>query len=309
MKKENNVRVKMFRVDGDHFPFVEVTYMDKDAQEHTGLMILDSGSNRSLLSCNIVDCLTPLCRKEKTTDITTSANTVVKLSHAEFSFVMGGKLFSEEFCVNNDKLPFEQIGDMPVIGLLGNVFMQRHGLVIDYRDFSIHTSTVEQDGLDIADCDYFFPMGKGLKEFGLPIVLLSHEEEAILTMVDTGATQNMIASTTINERGMECRYLNKKDIIRGIDGEIEVDDAMVSFNLASVTKDGGVEIPQVELFKVFPNYLIAPKKDRCDEYGNQLPPVEAAIGSPFMAKEGWVLDFGTQIIYKQRNSDRQKKAV
>ena len=309
MKKENVMRVKMFRVDGDYFPFVEVGYMDKDAQEHTGLMILDSGSDKSILSCDNVDFLYPLCRKNKTTDIITSANTVVTLSHAEFSFVMGGKSFCEDFCVSNGELPLEQIGDLPTIGLLGNQFMQRHALAIDYRDFSVHTSTAEQEGFEVSDCDYFFPMEKGLKEFGIPIVLLSHDQEGFLAMADTGATHNMIASATINEIGLECRFLNEKDIVKGIDGEIEVDEAIVKFNLASLTEDEDVEIPRQEQFKVSPNYMIVPKEDWCDENGNQLPPVGALIGSPFMAKEGWVLDFGAQIIYKRKSSNHLKEAV
>ena len=303
MKNENNVRVNMFRVDGDLAPFVQVGYLDKNAQKHTGLMILDSCSNKSILSREIAESITPVCKEEnKTTDIITSANTVITLSHTEFCFVMGGKQFREEFCVSNGEFPCEKIGDLSNIGLLGNEFMQRHGLTIDYREYSFHTSIIEQDEVNISDCDYFFPIEKGLKDFGIPIVLLSHKQEAILAMADTGATHNMIASHTINDRGMEYRLLEEKDFIMGIDGKVEVDEAIVKFNLASLTEDGGVEIPRQEQFKVSPYYLIAPKEDRCDENGNQLPPVEAIIGSPFMAKEGWVLDFGKQIIYKRKSS-------
>ena len=39
MKKENDIRVSMYRVKGDAAPFVLVDYMDKDAQEHTGVMM------------------------------------------------------------------------------------------------------------------------------------------------------------------------------------------------------------------------------------------------------------------------------
>ena len=50
MKREKDVRVEMVRMEGDVAPFVQVGYMDKDAQEHTGLMLLDSGSTVNLLS-------------------------------------------------------------------------------------------------------------------------------------------------------------------------------------------------------------------------------------------------------------------
>ena len=39
MKKENDIRVEMFRVVDDLNPFIKVDYVDRDAEEHTGLMM------------------------------------------------------------------------------------------------------------------------------------------------------------------------------------------------------------------------------------------------------------------------------
>ena len=55
MKKENDIRVSMYRVKGDAAPFVLVDYMDKDAQEHTGVMMLDSGCMGNILSNKMAD--------------------------------------------------------------------------------------------------------------------------------------------------------------------------------------------------------------------------------------------------------------
>ena len=57
MKKESDIRVEMFRVQGDFAPFVKVDYMDKDAQEHTGLMLLDSGSTSNVLFSEMAERL------------------------------------------------------------------------------------------------------------------------------------------------------------------------------------------------------------------------------------------------------------
>ena len=43
MKTENNIRVQMIRMSNNFVPFVKVDYMDKEAKEHTGLMLVDSG--------------------------------------------------------------------------------------------------------------------------------------------------------------------------------------------------------------------------------------------------------------------------
>ena len=48
MKKEKNISVEMYRVVGDLNPFIKVDFVDKDAQEHTAVMMLDSGSNVNL---------------------------------------------------------------------------------------------------------------------------------------------------------------------------------------------------------------------------------------------------------------------
>lgn len=37
MKDKFYVKVKLFRVEGDAAPFIEVDYVDKNAEEHTGL--------------------------------------------------------------------------------------------------------------------------------------------------------------------------------------------------------------------------------------------------------------------------------
>ena len=55
MKKENNIRVEMVRMEGDAAPFVEVGYVDKNAEEHTGLLMLDSCSMGNILCPEMAD--------------------------------------------------------------------------------------------------------------------------------------------------------------------------------------------------------------------------------------------------------------
>ena len=157
--------------------------------------------------------------------------------------------------------------------------------------------------------DYCYEKGLASDEkFGYPF-----DPEAVANLAriiaDTGASHNQIASLTIEELGMDCNYLGEKDLVEGIGGSIEAEEAHVKFNLGSLTEDGGVEIPCQEPFKVSPNFFFSPREGQCDEYGEQLPPLEALIGSPFMAREKWVLDFDTLIIYKLREKSKLWKAV
>ena len=61
MNAENNIRVEMIRMEGGVAPFVQVSYIGKDAQERTGLFLLDSGSNENILSSEVVDVMGSLC--------------------------------------------------------------------------------------------------------------------------------------------------------------------------------------------------------------------------------------------------------
>jgi len=309
-EKKDIIKVDMIRVAGDAAPFILVAYVDKDANEHQGVMLIDSGSGQNILSCEMTNQLAPLCKREgETSSITTVSSDVVTMNKVNFSFVMGGKQFHEVFCISGNVLPVRKLGNFPVVGVLGNYFLLKHGLVIDFSDYTLHTSTITEDNFSISDCEFFFPMEKGMKYFGLPIVLLSNSEEAALAIADTGASHNQIASLTIDELGMDCNYLGEKDLVEGIGGSIEAEEAHVKFNLGSLTEDGGVEIPCQEPFKVSPNFFLTPKEGHCDENGEQLPPLEALIGSPFMAREKWVLDFDTLIIYKLREKNKLWKAV
>lgn len=303
MNEENNFRVQMIRVNGDAAPFIQVGYVDKDANEYIGVMLIDSGSNQSILSYEAAGRLTPLLKKEGETSIfSTISNDEIAMNKIQFSFIMGGKLFNEVFFVNDGVLPISLLGNTPVIGILGNIFMLKHRLVIDYSDYTLHVSTVTGENFSISNCDFFFPIEKGMKDFALPIVLLTHNKESILAIADTGATHNQIAMPTIEKRGIDCLFLGEKDIIKGMGGNIETVEAIVKFNLGSLTGEGVIEIPYQENFKVSPYFFLPPGDGEC---GEPFPPVEALIGSPFMAKEKWVLDFGALIIYKLRKQNKR----
>ena len=70
---------------------------------------------------------------------------------------------------------------------------------------------------------------------------------------------------------------------------------MVHFDLLTLN-DGDVgRITRKDLFKVQDEYFYNP--DAGKNSSEALPPIEAVLGVPFMAKENWVLDFCMGIIY------------
>ena len=306
---EKNIRVEMFRVVGDMAPLVKVYFMDKNSEEHSGLFILDSVSNDNFLTIAIMGVVGDLCKKEGVTGrIYTISGEYVSVDYVGFSFAFGGNQFHEDFGINEGRLP-KMAGDLQIMGILGQQFMEKHHLVIDYSNFTIHTSDVSPKNLSIEDCDFFTPMEVGLKCYEMPLLYISQNGKVILALADTGASHNMLTSQTVIDNGFDCQFTEDIDIITGLAGDVQTNDAIVKFNLLTLKGNSVMALSHQELFKVVPHYIYTPKDGLCDEDGEQLPPVEAIICSPFMAKEGWILDFGAKIIYKRKEENDLKEAV
>ena len=307
MKNENNFRVQMMRVKGDYAPFVKVEYLDQDANEHAALLLVDSCSCHNVLIGPRAARHGVLLEKEEgIMNVYGSGNVMVQTSLAKSHFAFGGKQFHESFCIygNDMELP-AKIGDLPLLGILGNLFMQQNHLTIDYSDYTLHTSDVNPENLSISDCEFFFPMEIGMERYNLPVLALRKNDDVIVLLADTGATNNMIAAQSIEDFGLNCRFLESTDVISGIAGSTEVHDAMMDFSLLTYTEGDPGVVHREDLFKVTPHYIITPEAGECDKDGELLPPIVGIIGSPFMAKEKWALDFGAGLIYR---SERHQSA-
>ena len=301
MKKEKNIRVEMVRMEGDAAPFVEVGYVDKNAEEHTGLLMLDSCSMGNILCPEMADCIGMLSKIEgEGTRLYSIAHETIEADNVRFSFAMGGSIWSDIFCITPRPLPVKVKG-MNVLGILGIRFLTQFRLVIDYGDYTLHTSEVNHENFASTDCDFFFPMEIGLKYYGLPVVCVRQNGKEIVTLVDTGATNNMITRTSLEEKAFDCKLLHDKDVMQGVTGNVEVDLARVGFQLVSLIGDEEVEIACRARFAVTPDYIYEPKEEYCEMSGKEVPPpVEMLLCAPFIANKRWALDFGSKNIYKRK---------
>jgi hypothetical protein len=106
---------------------------------------------------------------------------------------------------------------------------------------------------------------------------------------------------SLKDNGFKHSYLDSKDVITGLNGGVEVNQASVDFNLLTLDENNDEsEVSHSDLFMVMPTYLMSSDEVGTDENGNKLPPIEGVISSEFMAKHGWALDFGVGIIYKRK---------
>lgn len=300
MKKENDIRVNMIRMAENYVPFVKVDFLDKDAKECTGLMMVDSGTNDSMLAGEIAEICVVSKVDDKVNRVSTISGKEIVTNKVQFSFVLGSQQLCEDFDICNDFHMFNH-GGMNIIGIIGTSLLCKYGLVIDYSEGTLHSSTVNPSNLAISDCDYFFPLEMGLKYYRLPIVAIKQNDAELVLVADTGATSNVIAHQSLKDNGFSCSFLDSKEVVTGLAGGVEMDQATVDFNLLTLdaSKDV-VEVSHQDLFMVMSRYVIPSDMTGCFENGEQIPPVEGLISSDFMAKQGWSLDFGAKIIYKRK---------
>ena len=298
MRKTKDINVEMYRVVEDLNPFIKVDFMDKNGQEKSALMLLDSGSNTNFLTNEAARYIGDLRRYEDTEmEITDSVGEVIMADYGRFSFSFGGKQFSEDFGIKSN-CNLGNVGDMPIIGLLGNIFMQQHGLVIDYSDYTVHTSDIVRTGIYFSDCDFVFSMEIGLKNYGVPVLAIHHDGTDVAAIADTGSTANVVSTKCINNCKLNCDFSDEIYTLRGLKGSSEAKWANVHFNLLSLREKGVESVPFHDSFMVIDHSV-------AEGYifnENQLQPIEGLIGSPFMAKQGWTLDFAQKVIYKRKSN-------
>ena len=139
MKNEKDIKVKMVRVVGDLAPFVKIYCVDNDAQEYSGLLVVDSCSIHNILFGKRANILGLVYNpNDETISIGTIANKNVAKSVGKVAFTFEGKQFIEPFCISdNDNYIPSNVGGLPIIGILGNLFLQNYNLSIDYSNTTL----------------------------------------------------------------------------------------------------------------------------------------------------------------------------
>ena len=133
---------------------------------------------------------------------------------------------------------------------IGNKFMQQHGLVIDYSDFTVHTSDIHQKGLCANECDFIFPMEIGLKNYDIPVLAIHYEEMDAAVMADTGSSANVVSTQCVSQCNLKCEYKDENDTLNGIKGSSEARWADVDFSLLTLREKGAESMTKEKLSEI-----------------------------------------------------------
>lgn len=187
MATKNNINVNLYNSNNTSVPFVTVDYLDKDANGHCALMMIDSCSEVNMLFKNMTNLL---CLKKIEIAgihvINGLGSEPQEVTDVELNFTLQSMVCKETFSVCD--IDYPQLYEYPVIGLLGNDFLIKYKLALDYSSCTLHTSNVNTSNLSLADCEYFSPIDLTNKNNRLPVVSLKLNGKQIVAGVDSGAT-------------------------------------------------------------------------------------------------------------------------
>lgn len=301
MKNDKKIDVNMYAVENDNAVFVEVSVFDKEAQEHTGLFLVDSGCTGNKLSTSIMK--KGFAFQQTTMQETqTIGNQIVEEVVFSYPFTMGGCRFDEEFTLlDGDLLP--KVGDMPILGILGNIFLQKHSLAVDLSSHRVYTSDVSHHNLSISDCSYFFSMIPGLKSYGVPVVPIKSNDGESIAIVDTGCTNLIIAEGALDKIPDNIMYNGMITEIHSIAGTMNCKEGDLPLCILGFPEQGEdwKEYPVSETVAVAPvKTILSVGNGMESDEEHSIPEVDVLLGSPFIASAGWILDFGAKIIYRRK---------
>ena len=298
MKEQKNINIDFFKVDEDALPFVEITFMGMDSKMHTALMLMDSGSSVNTLMTEMRVLISESdWLPEESDEVVTVTNEATRVPCGKFQFELDGESFQEKFYFFENQ-HLMQIDDMMFVGVLGNRFMQKYRLAIDYSKMSIHTSTIKLETLRAGKCKFIIPLEYGLKNYNAPILNLNGSEYNPIVVADTGCDDLTISKKAIEDNNLSYQLTGRVLPIVGPNGSFEANECILDFSFTTHFDNDFNKQSYQETAEILPYSLNVTDEGECDEDGKLLSPIDGMIGSPFMARHKWVLDFGGKVIYR-----------
>ena len=305
MKEKKYIDVEFCKVGNDAAAFVEVAYTGKNKRSYRGLMMLDTGSNINVVFGKMAEDVELVLNPENekvNEEVVGIRGTMEQMTQVCFPFTMGGDCFNEPFVLMNQRMDEMVVGELPVLGVLGNMFLQRYKLVVDYAEHSLHTSTIVPKYFAIEECEYFYPMYLGLKYYGVPVVFVKKKEGDgdVVTLIDTGSADNMTSHVAVERYGLPYSMGDETFDLTGTGSSVTARKGKVEFCVMSFASETQSSMNTYNDDFMVVEQPVLLKIEGKDEDGDDLPPVEMLLGSVFLGREGWVLDFGVQAMYKRR---------
>ena len=273
--------------------------------------MVDTGCENNHLYGTMKDLLHPECFFSHSKRQVSSVNGIIESEKVRMPFKLGNKVFEEKFLLI-DKQSYVKIDGQIVVGILGLPFLMKHGLTIDFFNSVLHSKDVDYEELENKNIGYNIDLYDGIQFFHMPVFMISDGENDLLAGIDTGAVMNGITQKALNHYSFSPTVIANECALLTVVGVSAAKSVEMDYYLSLYSEEQKQQILYRDIFiasdvdcfkKIIP-------QDGMPSEG--LPVIEALIGSEFMRREGWVLDFKYNRLFlpmdKKRFKEYLKKA-
>ena len=293
---EKMFRVNLYNVENMLLPFVEVVFKVAEGKMRKGLLMIDTCSNSNVLSKGILQYLDPDDVIEgEVRNIMGIQRRGSVCKGRGVDFVIGDMAFHEVFyegTVNLDEFG----GNGVIMGFVGNEFLKEYGLILDYQDQCLRQS----DDRDVTpdDCRFYFPLAYGMNRYKCPAVVATKDDNKYILFTDSGNDLGTISENDMKAMGKDYHSLDKEEVLHSVSGDDETSLFHITFDLYTMLADKSLQIVPFENdFYVSNSYNHLVDANGKEYNGKPLLPITGLIGSPFMLKNKWILDFDKGAVY------------
>ncbi len=304
MGKQKEIWTTVDVLEDGTWPLVEVGFIDNLAEEHNAFFLIDTGAQGNSLYANMALLLGKQCwTDEEKVTVYTFVDNKEDLDVVNFSFAFGGVQFHEEFLISTHTHQ-KYVEGIPIIGVLGTDFLESHELILDFSDYTLYSSNKVFAFPKKEGKDYSFSINESLDLYGMPMICLNGDEK-LRAVVDTGCCGNNIASGAEENSNLSFNYQDSRSVIISdhFRNLISVKTAEVDFKLEFSLESGNHLIsPFRETFNVIEReHLFQQSSCESDDIKDSVK-IVALLGMPFIANQGWALDYAQKIIYKRKSA-------
>lgn len=248
----------------------------KKGKRFKGYFYIDTGSSISIIDINLA-----LYSGETTAFSALGANennsyrTIV-------DFKIGVNSYKMNFhAVKKELLPKEK-GKI-VIGILGMDFLKNNLCIIDFKHNALYKCTYKVDPKDSMRIEY--------DESGIPTITINGGNGPQPCLIDTGSDPNIMSQAALANGNFTFSLTNKIDTLYGLGYKIKSTSAVVCFFSEEIGDTHFEEEFQIPMEEANAMLNIGKSKN-----------VEIILGSSFMKRKKWILDFMNNIIYKNMST-------
>lgn len=238
---EKRFEAKLVEVNKVKFPLVRAAFKGKNGKAYIGFMLIDTGSVFSILNKSIIPLLdVESIRRESQKSILSIQSASSTCYEVDLTFKMGGEKFDDVFYVN-DNFDFDKVFDR-FIGIIGNSFLRKHKLTLDYSTETLRTSNGEISAPK--DYEYFFPMNFGLQCYDVPVVGLVNNDKEFVLVADSGANNTILTQHVVQDAALA----NGTNVSKGSVSRVNnapMDSTIQGINLFLLSIGGTKEDPKI----------------------------------------------------------------